>query len=459
MYNIYLKRLVKKSHFSLFIAKSQRHTNVDVDDIAWAYYNLGMYKTVSSFSIHKLRYRGLVAKVISLALCGKLIDAENTLNYLVKHYKYNKLYLLLVERLIPYIPQRALQLSEGKNIPLTLYVSLLIRLGRIDQARTLLEIALKKKEYRKHPEILLYFLNISKNIEPKQQLTFINKYLLAFDIPKVVLKDKTKPFSTLNVDCHATQKSSGPLITIIMTAYNTSHRTSIAIESILKQTYQNLELIIVDDESTDDTQKIIQEWERKDKRVKLIHLAQNVGTYVAKNIALLQAKGEFITCHDSDDWSHPLKIERQARPLIRYSRLVATMSSLIRVDDNGEFYARSVHPLIRQNPSSLMFRKDIVLKKVGIWDSERTGADSEFVARLKLVLGRKNVKRIKEPLSFASHRADSLMTASDTGYCDLGMAPHRLEYWEAWAQWHIDELAKDKKPFISTDFLGEGKFG
>ena len=137
---------------------------------------------------------------------------------------------------------------------------------------------------------------------------------------------------------------------------------------------------------------------------------------------------------------------------------MATISSWVRLSDRGEYYARPVHPLMRQNPSSLMFRKEKVLKQAGIWDTVRTGADSEYIARLKLVFGRKKVKRIKEPLSFGAHREDSLMTSSETGYCDLGVSPQRLEYWEAWGHWHIDEVRKGKKPFISTDLLAERPF-
>lgn len=81
----------------------------------------------------------------------------------------------------------------------------------------------------------------------------------------------------------------------------------------------------------------------------------------------------------------------------------------------------------------------------------RTGADSEFLARLKLVFGAKAVRKVGQPLTLGSHRPDSLMTASATGYCEAGMSPQRLAYWEAWNRWHIETLARRRKPFMPAD--------
>ncbi len=417
-----------------------------------------MYKTASSYGNNALSCRGLFAKCVSLAAYGKLEESEKILKLYKKRMNCSRYNIKLADALAPYIPKLALSLLEGRSKPLPLYTALLLKLRENEKAFKLLSTAIQRKEYRKNPELLLYFTNATKHIEPKKQLTLLNIYLLMYNIPKLRLKDKTKPLSTLNIDCQLNKETTGDLVTIIMTTFKTGERANIAIESILKQTYKNIELIIVDDASDDDTTYIIEEWIKKDKRVKLIQLKQNVGTYVAKNIALLQAKGHFITCHDSDDWSHPLKIERQIRPLLLNRYLVATISSWVRLSDDGEYYARPVHTLMRQNPSSLMFKKNEVLKHAGIWDCVRTGADSEFIARLKLIFGRTRVKRIKEPLSFGAHRTDSLMTSSDTGYCDLGMSPQRLDYWEAWGHWHLNAIQKNEKPFLPINMLSKRKF-
>src|SRR5688572_25469083 len=100
-----------------------------------------------------------------------------------------------------------------------------------------------------------------------------------------------------------------------MTTFNTSSRVEAAIASVLGQSWRNLELIVVDDASQDDTHKRVQSLAARDARLRFIRLPRNAGTYVAKHVGLQHALGEFVTCHDSDDWSHPCRIERQLAPL------------------------------------------------------------------------------------------------------------------------------------------------
>jgi glycosyltransferase involved in cell wall biosynthesis len=163
---------------------------------------------------------------------------------------------------------------------------------------------------------------------------------------------------------------------------------------------------------------------------------------VAKTLGLELASGPFVTCHDCDDWSHPCKIAAQVAPLLRHRGLVATASRWVRLDDGGRAYARSTYPLLRLNPSSILFRKAEVLEKAGLWDISRTGADSEFLARLKAVFGRRRVRMVAAPLAFGAHRSDSLMTARSTGMDTGAMHPDRLAYWQAWSGWHIAALGR-----------------
>jgi glycosyltransferase involved in cell wall biosynthesis len=239
-----------------------------------------------------------------------------------------------------------------------------------------------------------------------------------------------------------------------MTAFNSAQRIMSAIQSLLNQTYRNIELVVIDDASNDTTGQIVQNMATQDHRIRFLRLPRNVGTYVAKNIGLEYATGEFVTCHDSDDWAHPLKIERQVAPLLADSKLVFTTSYWVRMQDDGIYYARPVYPLMRLNPASPLFRKQQVLELAGAWDPVRTGADSEFLARLKLVFGPQRMKRIMQPLTLGSHHPDSLMTAQKTGYNADGMSPSRLAYWESWNRWHVDRLRTKRipklEPFTSS---------
>ncbi|UNH26579.1 glycosyltransferase [Moellerella wisconsensis] len=99
------------------------------------------------------------------------------------------------------------------------------------------------------------------------------------------------------------------LVSIIMPCYNASHYIKDSINSVLNQTYQNFELIIIDDLSTDDSINIINSY--SDSRIKLIQLTQNSGAGIARNTGIEAAQGRFIAFLDSDDLWRQNKLEVQ----------------------------------------------------------------------------------------------------------------------------------------------------
>lgn len=96
-----------------------------------------------------------------------------------------------------------------------------------------------------------------------------------------------------------------PLVSVLMTSFNRSDFIAEAIESILASTYQNFELIIVDDVSTDDTYNIAKAYERKDERVKVFLNEANLGDYANRNQAASYASGKYLKYLDSDDTIYP----------------------------------------------------------------------------------------------------------------------------------------------------------
>lgn len=100
------------------------------------------------------------------------------------------------------------------------------------------------------------------------------------------------------------------LVSVIMPSYNTAVYIGHSIESVLAQTYLNLELIIVDDCSTDNTDKIISKY-LSDKRIKYLKNEVNSGAAASRNYALREAKGRWIAFLDSDDLWEPEKLEKQ----------------------------------------------------------------------------------------------------------------------------------------------------
>jgi glycosyltransferase involved in cell wall biosynthesis len=100
------------------------------------------------------------------------------------------------------------------------------------------------------------------------------------------------------------------LVSIIMPSYNTGRFIAETIDSVLAQSYENWELIIVDDCSTDDTQQVVAPY-LSDQRIRFIKNEKNSGAAVSRNRALREAKGKWVAFLDSDDLWNPSKLEKQ----------------------------------------------------------------------------------------------------------------------------------------------------
>lgn len=105
------------------------------------------------------------------------------------------------------------------------------------------------------------------------------------------------------------------LCSVIMPAYNSEKYIEKAIESVINQSFANWELIIVNDASTDNTEKIIEKYCQKDKRIKIITLLQNKGVANARNTAIKNAIGRYIAFLDSDDYWEKEKLKLQISAL------------------------------------------------------------------------------------------------------------------------------------------------
>lgn len=126
-----------------------------------------------------------------------------------------------------------------------------------------------------------------------------------------------------------------------MPAYNSEKYIQIAIESVLNQTYENWELLVVDDNSKDSTKKIVEELSIKDSRVKLISRSVNSGKpSSAKNSALDLVRGEYIAFLDSDDIWMDKKLELQISYMMKNKNYVLTYTGGYWIDSAGHVLKR-----------------------------------------------------------------------------------------------------------------------
>jgi tetratricopeptide (TPR) repeat protein len=227
----------------------------------------------------------------------------------------------------------------------------------------------------------------------------------------------------------------GPLVSVVMTAFKATELILVAINSILNQTYRNIELIVVDDASPDDTFKQIMKLAKEDSRIRPMRLEENGGTYVAKNHGLLEASGQYVTFHDSDDWCHPDKIRIQVENLERDRELIGITSSYIRVDENSNIIYRGKGSL-RHACISLMIRRQEVIERIGFFDSVRVSADSEFERRIHAVFGKETVTHLDIPFIVASVSSESLSGGGKFAMDWTGLSGPRLQYRQYFEQYH-----------------------
>ena len=125
------------------------------------------------------------------------------------------------------------------------------------------------------------------------------------------------------------------LVSVIMPAYNSEAFISEAIRSVIQQTYQNWELLVIDDASSDSTLKLIQKYSENDNRIKVFKNSANLGTHKARNRGIKAAEGDFIAFLDADDQWKPEKLVKQLE-ILSSDNISACFSSYDLISENGQ---------------------------------------------------------------------------------------------------------------------------
>lgn len=272
-------------------------------------------------------------------------------------------------------------------------------------------------------------------------LRHLNAYLEAFSVAPLRLREGATLLDRFDT-APLPAVTGGPLVTVIMPAWNAEKTVNAAARSILNQTWKNLELLIVDDCSNDGTWLRLQDIAAGDERVKIIRNKVNVGPYVSKNIALMHAKGEWITGHDADDWAHSKRIEQHVSAALAEG-LEASVNFMVRIIPSGQIEGFgklsdfSCDGITRIASISALFSMEVIVKKLGSWDCVRFGADSEIISRAEAILGKRFPKLrqfsmicLSSPGGLTNH---SQFGVNPTGQ---GLSPLRRAYKDNWLEWH-----------------------
>lgn len=184
--------------------------------------------------------------------------------------------------------------------------------------------------------------------------------------------------------CGAEAAGDGPLVSVIMPVYRAGALLDTAVSSLLEQSYRNLEVLLVDDASPDDTPDRLARWQDADPRVRLLRMSHNGGPYLAKNAALAECRGELVAFADGDDWNHPQRISRQVRLLLKHPEVEGICVRYIRVNRSGHIVFRRT--AVKTAWQTLMLRRRTHVA-LGFFMPLRAGADSELVERIKARFG------------------------------------------------------------------------
>lgn len=243
-------------------------------------------------------------------------------------------------------------------------------------------------------------------------------------------------------------KEKNDVISVIVPIYKVEEFLDECIQSIVDQTYQNLQIILVDDGSPDRCGEMCEDWARKDKRIEVIH-KKNGGLSDARNVGLAEATGEFIAFVDSDDWIEPQMYEVMMAALIAeeaelvacgivdfYSEREIEHSMPYKVGTSKEFlkfiYKDTTFPVSAVNK---LYRKHC-------WDSLRFPkgklCEDAFTTYL-LVDQAKKIVQIPDILYHYRIRESSIMTTR--------FRPARMDEEEAWR--HNYQYMQERHPEIA----------
>ena len=258
-----------------------------------------------------------------------------------------------------------------------------------------------------------------------------------------------------------------------MPCFNSANFISESIESILKQTFPDFELILIDDGSTDESLEIIRRFERIDSRIVVIE-KENTGPADSRNRGIFQSKGDWIAILDSDDIAHHMRLEKQYKYVSQQQDIVMIGSGFTEIDYAGNpikcHYYPSAHSSLvkrlqrlRAFPphSSLMYRSEVVKQIGGFNTKYLSSEDIDVWLRLAekgyiTCLGDTLVKVRKHANNVSNHeggRKQTLygVTASvchflrnrrtiDPSDCD------NIAYWYSFIEW-IDQRVREEEYF------------
>lgn len=227
------------------------------------------------------------------------------------------------------------------------------------------------------------------------------------------------------------------VVSVIIPSFNNAEYLGQAIHSALSQNGVKLEVIVVDDGSSDNSVAIANEIASRHKRVRPISLLRNFGCYYARNIGIKEARGDFIAFLDSDDIMHPDRLRIQLKYLLDNPNVYACRCQLRRWTLD---FSKPLNE-IKYGENGILCRRDL-FEAIGYFDTVKYSADAEFRMRLKRKLTQSALFDMAEELYYCRTTAESLTMRKDSSVftmngssLEVSLSPARQRYADNFEKW------------------------
>lgn len=309
----------------------------------------------------------------------------------------------LVARLDPDAPVTLATAFPALEKPDLYLADRLLRAGQLDPDQLARELLSQPLRWLQQPELELLLHQVKLRADPSD-LSSLTRYLARHGLPGGSRAARGADFLHELRFAAPRAEPDGPLVSVLMAARNAAHTLPYAVDSVLNQSHRNLELVIADDASDDDSLALLRQRYGAEPRVRLLASRRAQGPYNLRNALLARARGEFVTFHDADDVSLPSRLARQLAAL-RASGQVACVSSWLRMRRDGSVVFFGQGGCARLSMVSLLATRT-ALATVGPYPAARFGADLDIVRRLAQRYG--EPVRLREPLLFGLWSSQSL---------------------------------------------------
>jgi len=271
------------------------------------------------------------------------------------------------------------------------------------------------------PELHLLFFSALIATDSARALRFLNRFLALHGLracTSLGAPGSANLLEQLHFAPRGAATAAGPLVSVLMAAHNSASTIGYAIDSLLNQSYQPIEILVGDDASDDATFEILKQRALTEPRLRVFRSARNQGPYYLKNALAQRARGELFTFHDADDLALPDRIARQVQALNGASK-VACIANFARITSNGSFVFFKDQKAVRLGMVTLMLSRR-AFEAVGPFRSARVGADLELYAALRAHFGPEATARVRAPLMLGLASPHSATRAPGTESLDDG---------------------------------------